>query len=188
MPLTFPNQVRSVDPYSDNRFSSVINRLSRLVTGGNDCILFGQQSFSLTRLDWQTVRIGPGICIKNDVLIHIIQNFDVDFDDNDFYVDETGAMDNEGYYYILLQYFYSRSLPTPQAALRIVRDVATLYTPYSNRYIFLGTANIIYNIGETRYELEVDPDCISHNDPSNPSVMRPMPESSWLYVDGGLIT
>ena len=183
---TAPTQERSVDPYSDNRFSSVINRLTRIVSGGNDMILYPQQSFTLTQNSWKSVTINPGICIKDDVLIHIQESFLLDFDDNDYYVDEAGAMNSDGSYYIVLQYFYSRSLPSPSAYLRIIRDITNLYTPYTNRYIFLGSAQVFYDSGQTRYELETD--ALSYEDPNNSSMYRPEAPGGWLDFDGGEIT
>lgn len=178
-------QERAVDPYSGNRYSSIINRLSRIVTGGNDVILYPFQSFSLTRLSDTTARVGAGICVKDDVLIHIKEPFDLDFDDNSYYIDETGEMESEGYYYIVLQYFYARSLPAPKAWIRIIRNTSGLYDTanYSDRYIFLGAAHVVFDT--PLYKLDTDPNCLFTTDPGDDSIIRPTTTGNWLYVDGG---
>jgi len=182
-----PVQERAVDPYSENRYSSVINRLSRIVTYGQDIILYPFQSFGLTRVDENIVRVGPGVCVKDDVLIHIKESFDLDFSYNDYYVDDSGDMDAVGYYYIVLQYFYARSLPAPKAWIKIIRDIDGLYKAgtYSDNYIFLGTAHIIYD--SVNYVLDTDPNCVSTTDPEDPSIIRPTITNDMYLVDGGVL-
>ena len=185
MAITAPVQERAVDPYSGNRYSSIINRLSRIVTNGQDVILYPFQSFSLTRVNDTTVTVGPGVCVKDDVLIHIKESFTLDFDDNDYYIDEIGDMESEGYYYIVLQYFYARSLPAPKAWIRLIRDTSGLYDTgnYADRYIFLGAAHVIFDT--VNYVLDDDPNCLFTTDPEDSSITRPTTTGNWLFVDGG---
>jgi len=187
MSISAPEQERAVDPYSSNRYSSIINRLSRIVTSGSDVILYPFQSFILTRLNDTTVSIGPGICIKDDVLIHIKESFTVDFDDNDYYIDEIGDMELPGYYYIVLQYAYAKSLPAPKAWIRLIRNTAGLYhtADYAERYIFLGVAQVIFD--SPIYRLADDPDCLYFYDPSNSNIVRPVQSGNWFYADGGVL-
>jgi len=185
MAITAPVQERAVDPYSSNRYSSIINRLSRIVTSGSDVILYPFQSFQLTRLSDTEISVGPGMCIKDDVLIHIKETFALDFEDNAHYIDDDYAMDSAGYYYMVLQYYYARSLPAPRAWIKIIRDTAGLYRAdnKSDSYIFLGAAKIVDDGG---YKLE-DPDCLYYSDPDYPSVIRSTQSGNWTYVDGGTL-
>lgn len=187
MAITYPVQERAVDPYSSNRYSSIINRLSRLVTSGSDVILYPFQSFQLTRLSDTEVSISPGMCIKDDVLIHIKESFTLDFEDNADYIDNTGDMSSTGYYYMVLQYYYARSLPAPKASIKIIRDIAGQYhtADYSERYVFLGAAKIIFDT--PIYKLEADPDCLYYTDPENSTATRPTQSGNWLYMDGGVL-
>jgi len=179
MPLSAPAQERSVDPYSNRRFSSVFNRISRVASGGSDVILFPNQSFSLTKLNWKEVQVDSGICIKDDVLIHITETFYIDFSDNDYYIDASGAMTDADYYYIVLQYLYARSLPAPKAWIRVIREISSLYTGHEHQYIFLGSALTVWNGGESRYEIST----VHHDTP----VERPIQAGNWMILDGGVL-
>ncbi len=101
---TVPTQERTLDPFSSNRYSSSYNRFSRVITRGVDCILFNDISLPITRTDDTTITVGSGICVKDDVVIHITQDdYQIDMTNWDFYVDaNTGGnpMDSTGYYYI----------------------------------------------------------------------------------------
>lgn len=187
MPLTAPTQIRSMDPYSSSRFSSTINRLSRLISGGQDLILFQEDSFLATRQDWRTLRLVPGIAIKDDALIHITANYDLDFSDNSYYVDINGAMESAAWYYVVLDYEYARSLPTPQAYYRIIRD-QDLFNNYSSNYIFLWAVNVEWNAGNARYEIGDGEDDIREADPDNSNTIRPATPCIYcLDIDGGIL-
>ena len=153
MPLTPPTQDRAIDAFSQYRFSQNLNLLSRAITQGRNVIQFPDLSFNLTKLDWSLVDVSPGIAFKDDVLIHIKQTYELDFADNNYYIDPSGQMDNEGYYFIVLQYYYARSLPAPKAFIKIIRDVDTYYYPYMNDLIFLGSAQVSFNHSLSRYEV-----------------------------------
>jgi len=177
MALTAPAQERSIDPYSNRRFSSVFNRITRVASTGTDVILYPTQSFKLTKMNWKEVKVETGICVKDDVLIHITEDFYIDFSNNNYYIDETGAMTSTDYYYIVLQYLYARSLPAPKAWIRIIRDIAALYTGHEHQYIFLGAALIVWNGTESRYEISA----VYHNTP----IKRPVAAGNWMVLDGG---
>lgn len=180
MALTAPVQDRSVDPYSNRRFSSILNRMTRLVSTGEDVILFPNQSFSLTYTDWYEVKITPGICIKDDVLIHITEDYYMDFSNNNYYVDEDGTMTEVGYYYIVLQYSYLRSLPGPKAWYKVIKDVSTYYTGHESGYIFLGSVSVVWNGGNGRYEIST----VYYTDDSG-LIKRPVSAGNWMRIDGG---
>lgn len=180
MALTAPVQERSVDPYSNRRFSSILNRMTRVVSTGQDVILFPNQSFSFTNTAWYEVKISPGICIKDDVLIHITEDYYMNFANNNYYIDEAGTMIEIGYYYIVLQYLYARSLPTPKAWYKIIRDIDAHYVGHENNFIFLGTARIIWNGGESRYEITT----VSYTNEAG-TVKRPVTVGNWMRIDGG---
>ena len=148
-----PVQQRSLDAFSDERFSQVINRLTRMISGGTDCILFGTGSFPLTQTDYKTIQVGPGICLKDDVMIHIYETFDIDFTDELFYFDSESGMDTDGDYYIVCSYDYQRSLPGPNCYYRIIKHVDLSFIPYPERFLFVGRVEVDYNAGESRYEI-----------------------------------
>jgi len=148
--------------------------------------MFPQRSFQLQRTDWQTLQISSGICIKDDVLIHITENYNMDFTDTNFYIDTAGEMTQASWYYVVLQYLYHRSLPTPKAHYKLIKNVAGYYTSKEHNYIFLGAANIVWSSGNGRYEIDaVDP--VSANDPTNTSIVRPIPPTDIFDLDGGTL-
>lgn len=181
---TVPVQNRTVDPFSDYRFSSAINKFSRIITGGEDVILNEEYSFPLTLSSWRHVTIGPGICFKDDVFIHMTDSFDIDFDDNAFYVDDHGAMISEGYYYILLAYKYRRSMEFQKANIKIMRDnIHARYTNQRKAYIFLGTAKVAYNNVTGRNEVVA----VYNYDPLDRGGYRPVPTMMNFVLDAGEI-
>ena len=187
MPIT-PPQVRSVDPYSENRFSSAINRLTRIVTGGRDVVLLSNESFELSYDDsndnYSIITVGPGLCVKDDVTIHITDDVAIDLRDNDYYIDDTPGMISSGYYYLVLKYQYNRILPAPKAVYKIIRN-KSLYTMYQSSLIFLGTILIGFNSDETRYEIIE----INTSDPSEePPRERPVSILMPSEIDGGWIS
>jgi len=181
MALT-PIQQRALDPFSDHRFSQIINRLSRIATGGINCVFFPTISFPLTLKDTSTVTIGPGICVKDDVFIHMTEDYDVLFDQNDYYEDISGqGLNSIGDYYMVVKYDYSRQFPTPKANYKIIKNISGLFDAYPERYIFLGKATIIDNGGT--FEI----DSISDHDIANDRhIFRIEPQLyNCLIVDGG---
>lgn len=201
MAITIPSQVRSVDPYADHRFSNTINRLNRIYSGGEDVILpFDGQTFNLTKktdtssatiagvtYTWnanKAVQIGPGLCIKDDMLIHVKNSAYLNFQDPDNYVGSGSgydSFDSTGKYFMLLQYEYSRSIPAPQAKYVIAKQ-RNEFLLNRSKYIYLGTANISFTSSyliTTLSETDVD------ENNGNAIVKRPNYEFVLPLVDGG---
>lgn len=201
MAITIPDQIRSVDPYADHRFSNTINRFNRIITGGEDTILpFDDQEFNLTRkttagsetiagtvYTWaanKAVKVGPGMCIKDDMLIHIKNSSYVNFSDPTNYVGSgTGfnAFDTTGKYFILLSYTYARSIPAPQASIVIAKQRSE-FLNNRDRYIYLGTATVDYT--STFIVSGVSLTDIDELNSDTP-ITRPNYEFVVPFVDGG---
>lgn len=147
MPLAPPEQVKSIDPFSENRFSTVVNRFTRIYTGGKDVLLFPGESFlfadsvSEDSTSNTTVNFSTGYAVKDDVIIHISEQAGVDFSDDDYYLDEVPGMVNAGWYYILLWYNYQRTYPPASVYYRILRDTA-LFPIYKTNYLFLAAVYV----------------------------------------------
>jgi hypothetical protein len=173
---TYPDQDRSIDAFSDGRFSSSMNKVVKMVTL-NDMVLFPEQTFKMDIDSTSEITIGEGIFIKDNILVHIQESYQLDFSDNDYYIDSTGDMDEEGYYYIVIKYDYKRQRPGPKASFYIIRDTS-LYD--SSIHIFLGTAKIS-DSGES-YIIEN----IYTYDPSDETVRRPtIPNAGFMTIDAG---
>lgn len=206
MAITVPTQIRSVDPYADHRFSNTINRFNRIFTGGENTIMpYDNVEFNLTKMTNQgvatpggagyptytwnankAVKIGPGLCIKDDVLIHIRHDAYLNFEDTDNYVG-TGSGYNQfnatGKYFILLHYVYSRSIPAPQATYVIAKQRLE-FLDNRDKYIYLGTANIIASSGYSIDTVELTD--IDEND-NDALIERPNYKFVLPLVDGGEI-
>lgn len=185
MTLTPPVQQRTADPYSEVRYTQTLNRFTRVITGGDDMVLKSESSFICNIIDWYTVNIEAGIAVKDDTLVHINQDYDVDFTDQDLYIDDSDTMISEGYYFLLLQYNYARTLPAPKAYYRICRN-SLLFTNYPSRYIYLASIYVRWNGAETRYEIDTAR-IPYYRDPIQTSIVRPIPTHHALVVDGGNI-
>ena len=140
-------------------------------------------------IDFRTeLTIGEGLAIKDDVLIHVTAAYDLDFSDADSYIDATTDMDSTGTYYVVLQYTYTRSLPTPAAYFKIIQDVANLYTPFASQYIFLAAINIVF---DGIYKIGTGTTDVATYDPAYPdTILRPTLINRDLdeyILDGGVI-
>lgn len=183
MALLTPTQTRTLDPYTEERWSSNVNRLTRLVTGGNNIIVQPETSFRLTISDASTVVVHPGLFVKDDCLVHISADYTLDFSDStgNLYIDDTGGMDQEGYYFILIQYAYTRSLPPTKAFYRILKSLSA-YNLYSSSYIYLGNIRVVNNAGSYEIDTTLNP---YYSHPTYPTTITRSTMSSPLYVDGG---
>lgn len=204
MAIVTPDQIRSLDPYSDHRFSNTINRFNRIFTGGEDTIMpFDNQEFTLTKktLDgtdtiadviytWsanKSVQVGPGIVIKDDTLIHVKNSAYLDFTDPDIYAGSgTGynLFDSTGKYFILIDYQYTRSIPAPTAKYVVLKP-SKRSTFLSNRalYVYLGTANVTGTSGNYVISTVSLTDTDELN--GNAEIKRPNYEFTLPIVDGG---
>ncbi len=182
MAVLTPTQSRTIDPYAEERWSSVINRMTRLVTAGNDVIIKPEQSFRITIDDEATITIQPGLFVKDDCLIHITEDYTVDFNDmtNELYVDAVGGMDTTGYYFVVAQYSYARTLPPQKAYYRLIKDKAT-YDTYTGRFIYLASIKVIDDSG---YKIDTTVNPYYYHPDYPTTILRPT-VGSLLVVDGG---
>lgn len=157
----YPSQDRQMDPYT-SYFSSNVNKLTRVVSLGTDCILSNDQidvindSTALTT----NVIVTPGSCIKDDVLIKILDDFNVDFEEQSFYI--SGSAFNEaGIYYIILDFTYILARPAPQASIKILKP--SQHSFLTDQYMFIKAVNVIFtgSVFEISELLDFDPGDLS---------------------------
>lgn len=202
MAITIPNQIRSVDPYADHRFSDTVNRFNRIFTGGEDTILpfDGDLQFTLTLMttsgsetihgveyswdEYEAVKIGPGLFIKDDALIHVRSSAYLDFTEAANYVGSGAGFDQfnqTGDYFILIKYDYLRSIPASQASYVIAKQRAE-FLNNREKYIYLGTASVV-NAGGYR----IDSISLTDNDELNSNALIERPDYKFTVpeIDGG---
>jgi len=164
--LNPPEQLRSVDPYSQDRFSSVVNRFTRILTGGEDYLLYPDESFLFVEDAQDTssnnyITFSPGSAIKDDELIIVTANGIVDFEDDNYYLDNTPGMISEGNYYVVLWYNYARIYSPPMAYYRILRQ-SEVFETYISNYLFLACAQI-KQYGGDRMITETEDDILTED-------------------------
>lgn len=171
MSNTIPIQVRSIDPYSSYN-SNVVNQLTRIISRGVDCLDHIHAINVSLDLDNVTsgLIISPGQCYKDDVIVQITEEFDVDMSDKDFYLnenDERDHWDETGYYYILLSYQYEKALPAPQASIVIIKPTQRYdYILNPSGYLFLKCVEVEWTGSIFQIKTLYD------HDPENPSIHR----------------
>jgi len=132
----YPTQTRAVDPFASYN-SDVVNRLTRMVTQGED-LLFSPRGMdviadSTSPNDYVNVTLGS--CFKDDIWIQITAEHQVDFTNALHYFG--GAVVKEpGYYYIVLEYEFVKSRPSPQASIKIIPP-SLVATGYGTNHVFL---------------------------------------------------
>ena len=141
-----PSQDRAIDPFAEYN-SNVHNKLTRILSQGTSCLISRNSLNVILDLSTPTtfVLVKSGVAIKDDVMVQVTADHRVDFDDLTNYVTPAGGMNETGWYYIVLEYTYSKSRPAPQARVKIVKPSqrATFLTQTS--LLFLKAIPVINN-------------------------------------------
>lgn len=177
-----PEQQRSEDPFLEDRYTSIIKTLTRSVSGGEDVLLtFDENVFLLNTISDTKISVGPGMFIKDDVLIDVKEEQVIDLTNSDNYIGEYG-LDREGNYMIVLTYSYSRNIPIPISYVKILKD-KKIYYNNTEEVVFLGVVNIIYQDGNyiINYVSEKDTE-------EKPMIKRMYPVFRPDKIDGGILT
>jgi hypothetical protein len=154
----YPAQTRAIDPFSSYNSNSV-NALTRMVSLGENCLI-GTDSLDVVWDETSStiVNILSGICFKDDVIIDVNDNFPIDFLNFDFYLTPDGGMNEAGYYYVVLDYTYSKSNPPPKAGIRIIKP-SQVTTSFTSNYLFLKAvhAELVSSVMAITGLFDVDP-------------------------------
>lgn len=147
-----PQQFRSIDPWSENRFSDNYNLRSRMLTGGHDCVIF-LDSFNMAITSSPpsppVLVIGPGLAIKDDVMIHILEDTTMNLTVAEGYVyNNIGdtpiiPMNALQGLNIVLTYQYARSMPSPTATINIIKDNLMLSIFRPVKHMWLGRIIVV---------------------------------------------
>jgi len=97
-----------------------------------------------------TIIVTKGEAFKDDVYFTITEDFPVDLEDPQFYIG-SAPFNEEGYYYVLLNYEYLKARPAPKGSITILKPSERhLYTP--TRYLFLKAVRVRF-IESTHFEV-----------------------------------
>lgn len=141
----YPVQRRTVDPFATYN-SDTVNKLTRMTTFGQNALeTYSSLRCTLDATSKTILTLSPGVVYKDDVRIEIPSNTIVDFEDPDFYADFGAGFNEEGYYYILLQYEYVKSRPAPQAKIVILKPSQRSLFTFNPNWLILQIARIDFN-------------------------------------------
>jgi len=189
-----PNQIRATDPWSENRYTDHLNLRSRIITGGNNIIL-RNNSFSLgINAEDNKVTIGPGICVIDDVFIHVYEEFEMDPTDTNYYFQDSSPI-SDGILLIYFFYRYHRSLPPSSLSCGFKNiDKVPMNLGNQKTTIFLGYAKleegIIIEVG--RGPIEVNESYVYtpvseipclRIDLNGGVICRESPEGEFIWID-----
>ncbi len=160
-----PVQSRAVDPFASYD-SSEVNQLSRLITAGKDVILHSTPMI-FNIIGNTLLSLQPGcIVVKDDVTISL-EGLNIDFADSDFYVnDSLGHWSEDGNYYVVLEYVYTKSKPAPEASIKIIlpsqRNNPAIFN--SVAHMLLKVVNVITETGTRKIHdiYDYDPDNVNN--------------------------
>ena len=133
------SQVRAVDPHSSYH-SDNVNRISRVITAGNDAIALDAQLLPSKESN-TSIRISAGVAVKDDVMLQLESDEFIDFTDSDNYVEGSlfsGPFPTYGY--IVLEYQYVKQPVPPALELKILKTIAN-FDP--DVFIFLGRVDVL---------------------------------------------
>jgi len=138
MASTIPSQERVVDPFASYN-SNVVNRITEIVTHNTEGMLT-INSLPVTQdliSPNDTVIVGTGYAVKDDVLIKITSDHTVDINDLDNYASETLFFPGAGTYYVVLDYQYLKQRPAPQANIKILKPLERVLLTAGSTYLLL---------------------------------------------------
>ena len=138
MASTIPSQERVVDPFASYN-SNVVNKITEIVTHNTEGMLtinslpVTQDSTSPNN----TVVVGTGYAVKDDVLIKITSEHTVDITDWDQYVNVPSVFPGAGTYYVVLTYQYLKQRPAPKAYIKILQPLERGFLTTGSIYLLL---------------------------------------------------
>jgi hypothetical protein len=162
MANNIPTQIRTIDSFASYN-SNVVNRLTRVITHGVNCISTARV-VDITLDSTSSVIVSTGRCYKDDVMIEITEDFNVNLELGDFY-NTTPYFNEAGYYYLTLNYNYVKAKPAPQAEILILKP-SQRSSFNEESLLFLKCIYVIFN------GLSFEIDSITDYDPENPDVHR----------------
>lgn len=138
----YPNQLRSVDPFASYN-SDTVNKLTRMKTYGENAIeKYADVRGSIVYPGATQISMSPGVIYKDDVRIELTDATILDFENADYYFNFTSGFNEEGYYYILLEYEYQKSRPAPRSKFVILKPSQRTVFAYETNWVFLNAVQV----------------------------------------------
>ena len=130
----------TVNPYAEYN-SNVVNKLTRMISHNQNSLNSGDP-IKVIRTSPVTITIKKGSCFKDDVLISINEDQEIDLRNPNFY--EQGIpFDESGKYYVCIKYSYVKRMPPPEANIIILKPSQRQFFN-ENDYLLLKIINVEY--------------------------------------------
>jgi len=127
MAFYIPAQHRAVDPYSSYE-SNNVNQLTRILTNGINVVSKGME---VTISDTTHLNISLGTSVKDDVMVNVTENVEIDFEDGSWFVEGVPMqLTDTGYLYVVLDYTYIKSQAPNTVSYKILKDTSSLPAQY----------------------------------------------------------
>lgn len=157
MAASIPSQERTVDPFASYN-SNTVNDHTKMVTYDEEGMANINSLRVTDALDATStaVFVSTGFTYKDAVLIHMTAQGTVDFNTADHYYDwdSPGLGFNEnGYYYIVMNYVYVKSRPAPQASYQIIKPSQRGSFSTGGSWLFLA-AVLISGVGGSGAQID----------------------------------
>ena len=149
----YPEQIRTVDPYSPF-YSDIVSRISQVVTKGEDVIL-SIDPVDVSIDSTSSLLISTGRIIKDDILITFTEEHSVDLTNDYFFPDGNADLSTDGYYYVCVDYTYGRSQPAPRLSIQILKPSQRNWITTLSQYFLLKVFRVIN--GDVHSLFNIDP-------------------------------
>jgi len=171
MAASIPSQIRTVDPFASYN-SDTVNKHTKMVTYDEEGMAKVTELKVTDAGDSTSVAVyvSTGMAYKDQVLIDVTAQGLVDFNTADHYYDwdSPGLGFNEnGYYYIVMNYVYVKSRPAPSASYQIIKPSQRGTFSTGGNWLFLA-AVLISGVGGSGAQIN----SILDYDPENPDNKR----------------
>ena len=181
-----PTQLRAVDPFSSYE-SDNVNRITRILTSGNDKIVRNDHLAGTKYSDSQ-IKITKGLCVKDDVVLHMSADEYLDITDTTNYIDGTFLdLDVPTDAYLVMYYEYVKNVVPNEGKYMILEEKRIFhinepsYYNSNSAYLFLARVTFVTDGAlSTGYRIsEVFP----LDDTVSPNITRQIANLSDTYTD-----
>ena len=145
MARVFPEQTRTIDPYSELHTNSV-NKITEFWTRGNNYLLNVKDmriAYTADGTNDAKITVGDGFAVVDNVIINFTSDTVIDpLNDPGLYTANT-IPDSTGRMYVCADYTYVKTRPPNEAKIIILRPAQHILANNNSNYLFLGCFDFV---------------------------------------------